>query len=92
MLGQYSLSTDASELCHSLNLEICFVLSHLCSSSSFTVVQIGFESNLYTVNEGAGEVVVSVIVVSGILSGEVVVRLDTLDNTAIGRSSALPVI
>ena len=33
----------------------------------------------------------SVIVVSGILSGEVVVALDTLDNTAIGRSSAPPV-
>ena len=43
------------------------------------VVQIGFEESLYTVREGDGTVEVYVAVLSGGLSGDVVVTLATSD-------------
>lgn len=47
-------------------------------------MQIGFEETQYTVNESFGEVTVSVAVLSGDLSSDVVVRLDTTERSAEG--------
>ena len=47
-------------------------------------VQIGYEETLYTIDESAGEVTVSVAVLSGSLSSDVVVQLVTRDGSARG--------
>ena len=49
-------------------------------------VEIGFQGTQYSVDESSGEVVVSVVVLSGILSEEVVVRLSTNQDTATGKN------
>ena len=54
-------------------------------SLTLTVVQIGFEEVLYTVNEGTGQVELGVAVLSGALSSNIVLSLETADNTAQGR-------
>lgn len=51
---------------------------------SSTVVQIGFERILYSVNEAARQVTLSVAVLSGSLSDEVLIRLNTQDGSAKG--------
>ena len=48
------------------------------------VVEIGFEQTVYTVEEGSGPATVSVAVLSGQLSSDVVVRLDTTQRSAEG--------
>ena len=50
-----------------------------------TVVVIGFEQTIYTVDEGSGPATVSVAVLSGQLSSNVVVRLDTTQRSAEGK-------
>ena len=47
-------------------------------------VQIGFQQILYSVDESTGLVVLSVRVLSGILTNEVIVELNTNQDTAIG--------
>ena len=47
-------------------------------------VQIGFQQTLYSVDESTGLVVLSVRVLSGILTNEVIVELNTNQDTAIG--------
>ena len=54
-------------------------------SLTLAVVQIGFEEVLYTVNEGTGQVGLGVAVLSGTLSSNIVLSLETADNTAQGR-------
>ena len=49
-------------------------------------VSIGFRETEYSVDEASGAVLVSVEVLSGQLSGDVVVRLNTNQNTATGRA------
>ena len=46
---------------------------------------ISFEEEVYTVNEADGEVTVSVALLSGVLSSDVVVRMDTKDGNAKGE-------
>ena len=48
-------------------------------------VIISFEEAVYTVNEADGEVTVSVAVLSGVISSDVVVRMDTKDGNAKGE-------
>ena len=52
-------------------------------------VIISFEEAVYTVNEADGKVTVSVAVLSGVLSSDVVVRMDTKDGNANGESEDL---
>ena len=54
------------------------------TSNILTAVQIGFEETLYTIDESAGVVTVSVAVLSGSLSSDVAVRLITRDGSARG--------
>ena len=49
-----------------------------------TGVTIGFVSTLYSVNENEEIAALSIAVLSGQLSGEVVVRLSTQDDSAAG--------
>lgn len=58
---------------------------NLYSYTSKTVVRIGFEEMLYFVDESAGEITVSVGVLSGTLSGDVMVQVNTNDNSAAGK-------
>lgn len=51
---------------------------------SVTVVEIGFERIHYSVRETAGQVTLSVAVLSGSLSDEVVIRINTHDRSAKG--------
>lgn len=53
-------------------------------SFSVTVVEIGFERIHYSVRETAGRVILSVAVLSGSLSDEVVIRINTQDRSAKG--------
>ena len=50
---------------------------------------ISFEEEVYTVNEADGEVTVSVAVLSGVLSSDVVVRMDTKDGNAKGEEISI---
>ena len=59
--------------------------SHLIFFYIFLVVQIGFEEILYMVNEADGQVVLSVAVLSGQLSSDVLIRINTEDNSAVGK-------
>ena len=56
------------------------------TSNILAAVQIGFEETLYTIDESAGVVTVSVAVLSGSLSSDVAVavRLITRDGSARG--------
>ena len=49
------------------------------------MVRIGFEETLYTVSEDDGTAVVNVAVLSGTLSSDVVVTLETSDDDAAGK-------
>lgn len=51
---------------------------------SLTAVQIGFARTLYSIDEAASEVTLSVAVLSGHLSSDTLVRLKTGDNSATG--------
>ena len=51
---------------------------------SVTVVEIGFERSHYSVRETAGQVTLSVAVLSGSLSDEIVIRINTHDRSAKG--------
>ena len=62
-----------------------YTFNYFFTAPSFAVVQIGFNNSVYTIDERAGEVVVSVVVLSGTLSDEVVVRFNTQDSSALGR-------
>ena len=53
--------------------------------SSLSVVRIGFEQTLYVVNEGDGTAEVHVAVLSGSLSSDVVVTLETSNLDAIRK-------
>ena len=63
-----------------------FVL--ICTSAIYmyvyTGVEVGFEETVYTVVEGSGPATVTVAVLSGQLSSDVVVRLDTSQRSAEG--------
>ena len=61
---------------------------HLICFYIFLVVQIGFEEILYMVNEADGQVVLSVAVLSGQLSSDVLIRINTADNSAVGKFRA----
>ena len=63
------------------------ILQVLSQYDTFTGVQIGFEEVLYSVDESAGEVTLGVVILSGGLSSEVVVRLSTGDSSATGKRS-----
>ena len=49
-------------------------------------MEIGFDEVVYSVDESSGGVVVSVRVLSGVLSDDVVIRLTTSQDTATGKS------
>lgn len=53
-------------------------LIHFCS----TAAQIGFEQTVYSVDEEAGQVTVFVRLLSGELTSDVVIRLNTQDGSA----------
>ena len=55
------------------------------SLSTTTVAVIGFERNLYSVDEATGQIVLGIAVLSGELSGDVIINLETADGTAQGR-------
>ena len=60
-------------------------MQELCHSSSSSAVTIGFNATAYTVTEGSS-VSVSVSVLSGTLARDVVVTVQTGDDTATGRA------
>ena len=48
------------------------------------MARIGFEQSLYSVDEGAGRAVLAIAVISGTLSGDVIINFETTDATAQG--------
>lgn len=52
------------------------------------MVEIGFEQELYSVDEDAGTVSLGVAIFSGSLSSNVVVRVQTAQSTAMGKSTS----
>ena len=64
-------------------------LSWLLHTTDFLPdVVIGFERTLYTVDENDGQVVVSVVVMEGDVTGNVLVELTTSPGSAQGRSGS----
>ena len=73
--------------CQSSCYIICSIVSIIITFFSWTGVRIGFDRELYSVNESAGSVRLVTQVLSGQLSENIVVRLITRDNTAQGTVS-----
>ena len=62
-------------------------VSKLMSDNHYSsAVTIGFNPTTYSVSEDVGSVRVAVSVLSGILGRDVIVSLQTMNNTAIGKS------
>ena len=67
---------------HWLAVSVSTVVDNHYSSA----VAIGFNPTTYSVSEDVGSVAVAVSLLSGILSRDVIVSLQTMNNTAIGKS------
>ena len=48
------------------------------------MARIGFEQSLYSVDEDTGQAVLAIAILSGTLSGDVIINLETTDATAQG--------
>lgn len=57
-----------------------------------TEVQIGFDPDSYTVNEGAGTVTLTARVISGSLERDVEIEFSTADDTAMGEDEFMYVL
>ena len=62
-----------------------FEYIRLYSPSLGTVVRIGFNPTTYSVHEDQGSVSVAASLISGILARDVIVSLQTLNGTAVGK-------
>ena len=51
------------------------------------VLTVGFDRGVYTVTESVGEVILNVNILSGDLSNDLVVRVDTRQRTAEGNNT-----
>ena len=52
-------------------------------------VTVGFDQTVYTVSESDGEVILNVAVLSGQLSSDFVVRVDTMPSSAEGKAALI---
>lgn len=50
----------------------------------FSAVQIGFEQATYSVDESAGDVTVTVRILSGVVANDIIVSFDTAERSAEG--------
>lgn len=63
------------------------LISDTINPQNYTDVTIGFDPDMYSVNEGDGSVTLFVSVLSGELDREVLIVFTTQDGTAIGNDN-----